>query len=356
MKRDAITKALRAKISSGDYPPGSRIPIREELLEIYDASKGTLQTAINTLVEEGFLEACGSKGMIVAERPPHLFRMGMTIPGGDSGSIDSIWPLFERTINELKKEGSPFDFDIYRGIGKESDEESWTRLLEDMENRRLAGLFFNNPKNVSRKSFHALCESGVPIAAFAKADEFPGEEFLRFKYDWSLLLRSALKRVKAAGRRRAALLANTEFNREQMEFFKRELASSELESRPEDFQAATLSPQAIAWASNITRSVFRGPASERPDALVVLNENLLPFALEALLSLSLKPGVDVEVVSHCNFPASTPPPSGTSRIGFDARATLRAVFKRLDLANRGKKADGGNAIEPIWENDYERQR
>ncbi|UKI30089.1 MAG: hypothetical protein L6W00_19090 [Lentisphaeria bacterium] len=58
---------------------------------------------------------------------------------------------------------------------------------------------------------------------------------------------------------------------------------------------------------NLIRLLFSGLAGQRPDSLIVLNENLLPIACDALAELGLTPGTDVMIASHSNYPFEKEP-------------------------------------------------
>ena len=61
--RDAILKDIR----SGKFPPGSKLPSREELIEEYSVARATLSKAIADLVGAGVLTALRKRGTFVAK-------------------------------------------------------------------------------------------------------------------------------------------------------------------------------------------------------------------------------------------------------------------------------------------------
>ncbi|MCL6625565.1 MAG: GntR family transcriptional regulator [Alicyclobacillus shizuokensis] len=63
-----IKMSLLGKISSGEWPIGTRIPSELELSELYQTSRPTVRQAIMSLVHEGYLERVRGRGTFV-KRP-----------------------------------------------------------------------------------------------------------------------------------------------------------------------------------------------------------------------------------------------------------------------------------------------
>jgi|YelNatPaOPRAMG01_1025707.scaffolds.fasta_scaffold00436_20 GntR family transcriptional regulator len=61
-----IRESLREKILKGDYPPGSKIPSEQELMQEYHVSRITVIRAVNELVQEGLLFRKQGKGTFVS--------------------------------------------------------------------------------------------------------------------------------------------------------------------------------------------------------------------------------------------------------------------------------------------------
>lgn len=63
-----IADDLRAKIESGELPPGKRLPSGRELARSYGVALMTAQNALQRLRDEGFLHS-SSRGYFVGEKP-----------------------------------------------------------------------------------------------------------------------------------------------------------------------------------------------------------------------------------------------------------------------------------------------
>jgi GntR family transcriptional regulator len=69
----AIIEDMLAKIASGEWPPGFKLPKPRELAAVYSVSEGTVRRVIDILKDRGVLEGHQGVGVFVSER---------TIPNG----------------------------------------------------------------------------------------------------------------------------------------------------------------------------------------------------------------------------------------------------------------------------------
>lgn len=67
-RAEQIAADLRARIMSGDLPPGSKLPSTAALIEQYTTVNQTVQNALAMLKAEGFAEGHTGKGVFVRER------------------------------------------------------------------------------------------------------------------------------------------------------------------------------------------------------------------------------------------------------------------------------------------------
>lgn len=64
----AIMEDMLAKIASGEWPPGYRLPKHRELALTYGVSVGTVRAATDRLKDRGVLEGHQGVALFVAER------------------------------------------------------------------------------------------------------------------------------------------------------------------------------------------------------------------------------------------------------------------------------------------------
>lgn len=63
-----IAASIRAAILTGELAPGSQLPTGHELAEFFGVSRATVQTAIRTLRDEGFVRSQAGSGVYVRDR------------------------------------------------------------------------------------------------------------------------------------------------------------------------------------------------------------------------------------------------------------------------------------------------
>lgn len=90
-----IADDIRARIDAGEYPVGSRLPSKAELLKTYDVALGTLDKAINELRHRGYLETVQGVGMFAAEPPPSEADL--------AEKVDRLTARFEALEDRVRK-------------------------------------------------------------------------------------------------------------------------------------------------------------------------------------------------------------------------------------------------------------
>jgi len=66
-----IRSELEARIRSGEWPPGHRIPFEHELVAAFGCSRATVNKAVSALVAAGLVERRKRAGSFVAQPPVH---------------------------------------------------------------------------------------------------------------------------------------------------------------------------------------------------------------------------------------------------------------------------------------------
>ena len=122
-----IAEDLLAQIGNGEYPPGSRLPTKAELMTRYQVAVNTVERAIAELRKAGVVETAQGAGMFVRE--PHA--------GSASPSSDTTQRLeeLEAELATLRKEFSLLQaqvMNLYHSSGQaypygESDAEAESR-------------------------------------------------------------------------------------------------------------------------------------------------------------------------------------------------------------------------------------
>jgi len=113
--------------------------------------------------------------------------------------------------------------------------------------------------------------------------------------------------------------------------------------------------ESAAWATNQVASMLHGPANDRPDALVITDDNLVPAATAGILAAggSAQIAKGLEVVAHANFPHITPSAVPAQRLGFDVRHILDVCVERLLQLRRGETPPALTLVPVLWEEDVQ---
>jgi DNA-binding LacI/PurR family transcriptional regulator len=77
--------------------------------------------------------------------------------------------------------------------------------------------------------------------------------------------------------------------------------------------------------------------ADRPDALFVTDDNLVEPLLAGLKRAKVRPGRDVYVLAHCNWPRPIGLKEGIEHIGFDVREVLCAAKEVIDAVRAGER-------------------
>jgi GntR family transcriptional regulator len=84
-RHEQIAADIRAKIMSGDMIPGEQLPSTQQLVDLYGAANATIQRALTTLKDEGFLRSQVGKGVYVRDKQPFVVDVAAYFsptPGG----------------------------------------------------------------------------------------------------------------------------------------------------------------------------------------------------------------------------------------------------------------------------------
>ncbi|MBV9312798.1 MAG: GntR family transcriptional regulator [Pseudonocardia sp.] len=127
-----IAADLRAAISAGDYPPGTRLPSRAKLTERYRVAPQTVTNAINALRNEGLIVGIAGGGWYVRPQRPamRVNRRRLSQAERDAGRgaflTDAFYGQFEsRVVTNMWSE--PATGEVAAALGIEQGSEVFVR-------------------------------------------------------------------------------------------------------------------------------------------------------------------------------------------------------------------------------------
>ena len=80
IKQNFVFQTLQARILSGEYPAGSKLPFQAKLAQSFQVSGLTIQQAMHRLAREGFVVARRRIGTVVVSKLPHLHNLALVLP------------------------------------------------------------------------------------------------------------------------------------------------------------------------------------------------------------------------------------------------------------------------------------
>ena len=334
---------LRRDIVHGIWQPGERLPTWDALCERLDIQRPTLRRTLSILKAEGFIESAPTRATCVHAAPPHLTRYALLFPSSPQRHGPSGWNLFWDALSiqaPVLAHELGIHIDIHYDVTAHPDCAAYVDTLDNIAKRRLAGVLIAHGGDLldlfATKPDDATV---VHIGAGDIARSAPN-----ICLDWDSFHSRATDLLLARGCRRIAILAESSTNAA--------LAAAALAERgisvPPKWTLA-IPGYLPELASNPVRLLVSNPA-DRPDALFITDDNLVPPALEGIHSESLSIPGDILALGHYNHP-EPPHPAGVISLGFPARDVLQAALNFCAPSTRRARPPYPSiAIKPANEN------
>ena len=334
MRRSLIEDELRRRIREGVYAPGARMPSHRDLLKELDVSSATLQLAFDRLIEQGYVEPRGAQGTFVSELLPHQSTYAMVLPDdAERGTLNRYWGTAKRVAEEWKD--SKTRIRVYGISGQRSDSAGHRQLCQDLAEGALAGVIFIHPP---------FFLEGSPVFASPIPRVCIGGGALRdlASFGCSLVTISdddvpsrIVHHFQAAGRRRMAALTAVGISEGVRAEYQPLLRTFGLETRPEWWLGLPIEPLGAVSARTVTHLLLSGTARQRPDCLLITDDNLVPHATAGVIDAGLDLPQDLSIAAHANYPWPTLATVPCLRFGPDMHAQVRAAVAEIDRLTAG---------------------
>ncbi|MBS3763984.1 MAG: GntR family transcriptional regulator [Planctomycetes bacterium] len=337
--RDAVVDELRSAIVGGEFPAGSKLPPRENLIERTGASRLTVQRGIDQLREEGFVRAHRGVGTFVTDNPPHQFHFGIVFSGHpeQDGQWDSRYrQVVHRESVALARETDPLQVHVFYDVSPDPPSESYEKLLDDVDANRLAGLIFPTaPEKFSDSPL--LRSSNVTVVSFqSRRPWLPG--VVAVGPDQNSFAERALERLADENIKSTAFFVTpgflTQVDQEKVRYLIESADQYDIQCKPEWVQF--VSPRVSFGVTTSMRLLMSSDYPECPEGVIVADDHLITPACRGLRDVGLTVGQDVQVIGYANFPDPNPPDPDVIRLGFNIRALLKEALNLMDNQRRGK--------------------
>ncbi len=346
-----IVAELRGQIIAGELVPGDRLPANTALCERFGVSSLTASRAVRQLIDDGYLRSVRRSGVFVNHCLPFASRYGIAFHShpmsqGNWNQMDNV--ILAESRRTLP--GQDYSFVPYHNIASSQPGQEFSRLAADIAARRIGGLIFTtHPWQLY--GLPCFADRSFPKAAIMKSgertdlDAIGFQSFLGRAFDW----------LAAHGRQRLAVVSSSTLaTQPKLELdIIHEAAGHGLEVRPHWLQFGDIGHPASA--RQIVHLLLATPAAERPDALIVADDNLLAEAELGVLAAGLTVPDELLVVAHCNFPQNGLHRIPVTRIGYDIHALLAQTVHRFRTAWPSHPG-GVIQVPPVWEWEFEARR
>lgn len=329
-KSHAIVHRLRQHIVH-QLRPGSQLPTFGEMEQSFGVSRAVLREAVDRLKHDGFIYSIDRRGLYVADRPPHLSRFAFVFAQNPSSRA---WPRFFTALQQeaagLQQERGDISFVNYYDVGRDPRTESYEQLCRDAQAQRLAGLLVL-PGCHEFAQCEPLISASVPKLFICGSTESGRTPSITVD-TLDMCNRMVHWLRKDQQRRRIAAVAMWENSA---------MLLDHLESRGilRRHWALTVGRDNATDVEKLVTLLMDYPGSERPDGLMILDDNLTERALFGLVRRGLKIGEEISVIAHCNWPWAVPCLAPVQRVGFHARHLLEVGVHCFERIQAGEPLD-----------------
>ncbi len=308
------------------------MPTHRALVEEFQISSATLQHAFDRLAEFGFVDSRGSIGTFVVADPQRRACTALVFADEpNQGSWNRFLGTMLRSSEASAGAGSAVRMRPYFVTRARAGSAAALALLADAKAGVLTGIAFVYPPYYLQAQ---LFDLPVPRVIVAGGDG----EIDRVAYQASVLrlvsddLRGRLLEDFArSGRRRLAVLMSPG---QEAGVLCAHAASIGLETRPEWFLGLPVDPISAVAARTVIHLLCSKPVGDRPDCLIICDDNHVPHATAGIVDAGLMP-TDLAVAAHANFPDVTRSLVPCRRFGFDAETVTAATHAELTRLQAG---------------------
>lgn len=303
------------------------MPSHRVLQEELGASSVTLQRAFDRLVEQGYVDPRGTQGTFVADLLPHHSTYAMVLPDDpERGTWNRFWSTAKRVAEEWHDSQSRFR--VYCTSGQRADSAGHRRLCQDLADGGLAGIifihvpFFLDGSPIFASSVPRVCIGGgsareIALYGMSSVTISDGDVPARI-----------VRNFHAAGRRRFAALTALTVCEEIKSVYQPLLRSLGMETRPEWWLGLPVEPTMALSARTVAQLLLSGPERQRPDCLLITDDNLVPHATAGVIDAGIEPRT-ITIAAHANYPGPTMAAVPCQRFGPDMVDQVRAAIAEI---------------------------
>lgn len=304
-----LENAIRARITSGEWTQGQRLPTYRRMAELTGVSLITVQQAIDNLVNRRILYRRQGQGTFVAtqEMKPSSFRIGLFLPNLREPFFSVLAQIIQ---TEMINEGYAVSiFSLDDGVG------SVLRAVEIMKEQHVDGIITTTSANQEVfLQVMRMADSGIPVIM---VDGHPEDEegVQRFSYvetDNSGGMRLILDHLIELGHRRIGFASGPGYTyglKARMEAFRAIMSASVAGYNPSYLQISHLDRDEGGWDAAQKLLFLREP----PTAIACSTDIIAAGVLRAARNMNIRVPDDLSLVgfddlylaAHLEVPLTT---------------------------------------------------
>lgn len=343
-KQNKIADYLRKNIINGVWKKGEKIPPRSELENQFKVSSVTIQRTLTPLIQDGFLRVVPNRGTYVNEQLPNVLNYALAFPVLNPGDSKNLF--FKTLRGESQKLQKDLGIKIipYDNAISPILTDSGIQLIKDIRAERLAGIIFSTAVHFLKGSPILLEKDLSRVIISGGKQKMPCVNF-----DSMSFIDLAQDYLLSKGRKRIALISTNGQVGSFTDYFLEGTKKRKMVFKEYWHQMAHLS--GTESAENITQLLMSDANTDKPDGIVISDDNLIVHVCAGLKKAKTKVPQDCEVVSLCNFPRSMDFDFPIKFIGIDSRKMLQECIKILQAERTGGKTKNRTIIKACHEED-----
>lgn len=110
-------------------------------------------------------------------------------------------------------------------------------------------------------------------------------------------------------------------------------------------------PACYSAARTATHLLMSLAPADRPDGLVIADDNLVEHTQAGLIDAGVRVPQDLGIIAYCNWPEPPAAIFPLTRLGFDMSALMRTCTSLIDRMRRGATAPERVQMKPVFEEE-----
>lgn len=314
-----IVHWVRAGIYGGRLTPSDKLPPQMKLTKQFGVSNQTVQRAISHLQKQGLVVPCQKVGSLISEEAPTQSIVGLALPETVPARRKEIifWNRLATEARSIKSDG--FRIKSYLGLEYLPPVSDIKKMLRDIKGNDLAGIIeifelYNIPPGIPRIRMFSSTTPQALSDAWNKENN--GSVIIECE-----LMEKMLTWTARSGRKRVAVLTITNNYERISQMAERMAPDYGLTIKPHWILGMELQKGTLA-IRRLVNLLFSSEMMNGPEALLVMDDNMLYLAAQGIMDSGLSVPDDVLLVSHSNFPNPVECPLPVKRFGLDVRTLL----------------------------------